>query len=152
MYSKKIGLYLFFSNGYLIDFQSADGLNEWARYLRELNETLFDSYVKVAQKYWGDNRKMIENEINVQGQSLASTPNALKNEFVGKHGGELGTVNFFMLLVCHYNQDVNEATFKMLNNGRYRKLENNGDVIRRYEYKDFILNFSDNGELIEIEK
>lgn len=152
IYSEKIGMYLYFSNGHLTDFQSADGLNEWTKYLRELNETLFSSYVKVAQKYWGDNRKMVENEINIQGQSLMSTPNALKNEFVDRHRAEFGTINFFMLLVCHYNQDVNEDTFKMINHGRYKQLDNSGDVIKKYKYNDFILSFSDSGELIEIEK
>jgi len=152
LFSDRIGMYLYFSNGYLTDFQSADGLNEWTKYLRELNETLFNSYVKVAQKYWGDNRKMVENEINIQGQSLASTPHALKNEFVDRHRVEFGTINFFMLLVCHYNQDINEDTFKLINHERYKQLDSDGDVIKKYRYNDFILSFSDSGQLIEIVK
>jgi len=152
IYSEKIGMYLYFSNGYLTDFQSADGLNEWSKYLRELNENLFNSYVKVAQKYWGDNRKMIEGEINIQGQSLANTPHALKNEFVDRHRAQFETTNFFMLLVCHYHQDLNEDTFKMINHGRFKQLDSSGDVIKKYKYNDFILSFSESGELIEIEK
>ena len=152
IYSEKIGMYLYFSNGYLTDFQSADGLNEWSKYLRELNENLFNSYVKVAQKYWGDNRKMIEGEINIQGQSLANTPHALKNEFVDRHRAQFDTTNFFMLLVCHYHQDLNEDTFKMINHGRFNQLDSSGDVIKKYKYNDFVLSFSESGELIEIEK
>ena len=32
-----IGMYLYFNNGVLTDFQSSDGFNEWAKHLRQLN-------------------------------------------------------------------------------------------------------------------
>jgi len=152
LFSEKLGLYLYFADNYLVDFQSADGLNEWAKFLRDLNQNLFDSYVKVARKYWGDNLKMIENEVNIQGESLSSAPDALKNKFVQKHNAELGTVNFFMLLVCHYGQQINEDTFKTINHGRYTYLEDRADVVKKYKYNSFILHFSGSGELIEIEE
>lgn len=150
IFSKRLGLILYFANGHLTDFQSGDGLNEWTKYLKELNENLFNSYVKVAQKYWGDNRKMIENEINIQGQAFANTPHAINNEFVPRHKAELGTINFFMLLVCHYGQEITEDSFQLMNHGRYQKLNNENDVIKKYRYNSFIFHFSSSGQLIEI--
>jgi len=149
---EKLGLYLYFADGYLVDIQSSDGLGKWTKYLRDLNENLFNSYVKVAEKYWGGNRKMIESEVNIQGESLASTPNAVNNEFVAKHRSEFGTINFFMLLVCHYNQKINEETFQDINHGRYTKLENAVDEVEKYKYNNFVFHFSSDGELLEIKE
>ncbi|NOS94057.1 MAG: hypothetical protein HOP30_19240 [Cyclobacteriaceae bacterium] len=150
VFSERLGLYLYFSGGILVDLGTADGLNEWAKHIRNINPELFGAYLEVAKKYWGNKIGMVQDEINIQAEAFANTPHGFNNQFLELHRVELGTVNFLMLLVCHYGQKITEEQFTKINVGRYSLLD--VDTNATYRYKDFILTFGLNGELISINK
>lgn len=146
----KLGVKLFFVNGFLTSFKLTNDLEEWARYFKGVNKELIANYAKVAKKYWNDDYEMIFNEVNTQSDALASTPKGVRNEYVSLHKGECNTVNFLMLLVCHYGQTINEAAFLQLNHGRYELIENN--YLKVYKLGHFLHYFDKMGKIIKSEK
>jgi hypothetical protein len=147
---RKLGVKLFFVNGFLASFKLTNDLEEWARYFKTINKELIANYAKVAKKYWNDNYEMIFNEVNTQSEALANTPSGYRNEYTSLHKGEFNTVNFLMLLVCHYGQRINEFAFLQLNHGRY-ELEKD-DYFKVYRLGSFLHYFDKMGVLIKSEK
>lgn len=145
----KFGLYLYFNNGLLTDVQPADGLNEWAKHFKQLNPQFIGRYENVARKYWGQDIAKITAEINIQASALADTPNSVNNEFVYLHEAELGTINFKMLMVCHYDHEIIMDEFKQINHGRYKHLPGQFDIgLQKYTVGKFLYEFSKGGDLI----
>lgn len=142
-YIDSLELYLYFIDGYLVNFQSSDGLNEWAKHWKQINKDLFLSYEKTAKLYWGNNISKVINEINIQADSWAKTPDAMNNEFISLHETRFGTINFAMLLVCHYNYDLSLSDFITINHGRYKEIEPN-----KHKADKFVYEFSDEGILL----
>lgn len=149
---KKLGVKLFFVKGYLASFKLTNDLEEWARHFQNVNKHVIANYAKLAKKYWNDNYDMIYGEVNIQSESLANTPSGYKNEFIPFHRGEFNTVNFLMLLVCHYNQKINETQFVNYNYGRYVQLNNIDHIIRIYRLGQFDYFFNHKGELLRTNK
>jgi len=145
-YSSRLAMYLYFNAGVLTDFQPADGLTHWAKHLKQLNPGMVSDYEQVARKYWGDNYPKIINEINIQSDALFDTPNSVNNAFVSLHRGEQGTVNYKMLLVCHYDQPMTLEEFLGVNHGRCKPLWVDGR--HRYQLGQFSYAFSEQGDLI----
>jgi len=146
-----LGLYLYFNDGYLTDFQPSDGLNSWAKEFKKLNPSLINAYETVARKYWGNDIPKIVNEINVQCEALASTPEFVKNQYVSLHKGEQNTINYKMLMVCHYNEQLSLDEFIDINHGRAKKLESRietGTV--KYVLGQYLYEFSCEGVLLNI--
>ncbi|MRG47476.1 hypothetical protein GFS24_20310 [Chitinophaga sp. SYP-B3965] len=151
IYVSDFELYLFFLDGILVNYSSSNGLNQWAQRWKELNIDLFNSYLKVAQSHWGNNPRKILDEMNFQADAWANTPNSFSNEFTHLHQQEYNTINFFMLLVCHYGKSITLDEFLEINHGRYwlsneLKGKNMGEryfVVGNFEYE-----FSPNGELL----
>jgi hypothetical protein len=149
-YSDKLGLYLYFSEGMLTDFQASDGLNEWAKHWKQLNPRIIDAYESEAKRYWGDNLKQVLHEVNTQANALAGIPNAMSNEFIPLHTDGRGLVNFHMLLVCHYEHEITLADYLILNHGRYEKLLNKSpDELSFYRLGRFDYLFGSDGDLIQ---
>ncbi|MDF7815439.1 hypothetical protein [Hymenobacter sp. YC55] len=105
-YADKLGLYLYFTNGLLTDFQSSDGLTHWAKRWKQLNPRIIAMIEDEAKRYWKDDHKQVLNEINVQSDALAKIPQAVDNEFIPLHTNSIGVVNFHMLLVSHYKHPL----------------------------------------------
>ena len=141
-YVELLGLYLYFIDGYLVNFQSSDGLNEWAKLLRDKNKTIFSSYEKAAKLYWGNEIGKVIDEINMQANLWAKAPDGMRNEYVDLHETEFGTINFAMLLVCHYNYELSFSDFLTINHGRYKEIG-----LNKFRVGRFIYEFSDEGIL-----
>lgn len=142
VYASKLNLYLYFTDGYLVDFQASDGLNKWAKHWKQLNPGLIAAYEAEAKRYWGNDQKRVLNEVNVQSDALAGVPQAVGNEFADLHRTENGLVNYRMLLACHYDQDISLDDFLVLNHGRYQELPSQSSKLRffRLGLFDYIFN------------
>jgi hypothetical protein len=141
----KLGMYLYFSNGYLVDFQSSDGLNKWAKYWNQSTPGFTDDYETEAKKHWGRDQKRVLHEVNVQANAAADVPKGMRNEYIPLHTNKNGLINFRMLLACHYDQPISLADFLALNHGRYQELSNQG----KYRLGRFDYLFSNDGVLIQ---
>lgn len=119
---EKIGFYLYFNEGYLTDFQSLDGLGTWAKYFQQLNPRTITLQEAYAKKYWGNNLSQVIKEVNAQCDALANVPEIFKNQYAALHTTEIGTINFVMLLVCHYKRAIGLKEFTELNHGRYQQI------------------------------
>lgn len=142
-----LSLNLFFTNGYLSDFSSADGLNEWAKSWKEINPRFIESYQREAEHYWKSNISNVFKEINTQADAYANTPEALNNKFVDLHTSKFGNVNFVMLLVCHYERQISLPEFMEINHGRYKELPSIGN--KKYQLGKFSYEFSTDGFLMD---
>jgi len=144
---EKIGVRAFFVNGYLAAFEFVDEeLGEWARSLKRTNPDGFADYSKVAERYWkGDYDKIIF-EVNAQFEAWANTPDAASNQHVPLHTTRFNTINFVMLLVCHYEKHIDIEQFEAINHGRYKKISESGESII-YECGNFIYEFDREGLL-----
>lgn len=146
-YAKSLDLYLSFKDGLLIDFRSADGLSKWSRYYKQLNPDLIFNIEKTATKFWGEEKSKINNEINIQCDALSSIPDIFNNEYIQLHETDFGTINYFMLLVCHYEREISLSQFMEINHGRYKTYTSSNSVIK-FGLDRFIYEFSADGSLI----
>ena len=150
-FAEALDLNLYFTNGYLVEFQSSNGLNEWANLFNKPGYSFVQRYREVAKLYWGDNNREINDEVNLQATAAANVPNVMQNKFIELHRDEDGLINFYMLLVCHYNQEISLQQFLKLNHGRYTEMpvdeESYANETRKYRLGMFIYEFNDNGTL-----
>jgi hypothetical protein len=140
---ESINSYLYFIDGFLVNFQSSNGLSANARQCQEINPELISSYEKVARLYWQNDLSKIINEINIQINALCKVPNASNNEYIRFHETEFNTVNFAMLLVCHYENKIELREFFEINHGRYKLMDYNEYKVGRFLYK-----FNEDGNFI----
>lgn len=145
-YAKKIGVKLFFINNTLASFKLDNDLEEWGRYFKNINKDLIVLYAKLAKKYWDNDYDGIFKEVNSQSEALANTPKGFDNEYISLHKGEFGTVNFYMLLVCHYGYSISEEQFQILNYGRYEKKSEKEYKLGKATYR-----FDNEGNLMKID-
>jgi hypothetical protein len=125
-YSEQIKTYLYFTNGILTNFHYDDGFFPMARFLREVNRTVYNLLVDIANRYWGNNYFQAQKEINIQSEAWSAIPDAFGNEFISLHRTENGGANLHMLRVVHYNYPITLEQFKEINHGRYKPyVENN---------------------------
>lgn len=138
-YASSIEYYLYFVDGFLVSFQSADGLNEPAKDWKQSLPVFFRDLEKVTKLYWGNNLSSVINEINLQAEAYTKIPFIMKNEFLELHKTKHGTINFVMLLVCHYTYMISFEDFAIINHGRYFKLDTNKYLVDRfiYEFDEF---------------
>ena len=134
-YAASIEYYLFFVNGILVSFQSADGLNEPAKDWKQSSPVFFRDLEKVTKLYWGNNLSSVINEINLQAEAYTNVPFIMKNGFLELHKTKHGTINFVMLLVCHYSYKISFEDFAIINHGRYFKLDTDKYLVDRFIYE-----------------
>ena len=151
-FAERLDVMLFFINGYLASFKLSNDLEEWARHIKYYNKDIIANYAKVAKKYWIDDYDMIFKEVNIQSEAYANTPSGYKNEFIYLHRSEFNTINFLMLMVCHYNQTITECQFENYNYGRYKKIENSTPEIKIYKLGEFMYFFGIEGDLLKVEQ
>lgn len=148
-YTSKLDLHLYFNNGILTDYQSADGLRTAARFWKQYSSYFLGCYEIEAQTYWGDDVGKILNEINIQSDAWSQTPNASKNEFVPQHYAGNDTVNYKMLMVYHYDQPITLNEFLEVNHGRYKTIgANENPNTKRMSAGNYYYDFDPSGKLV----
>jgi len=147
VYVEKIEMNLYFINGILHSFKRANDLGEWARYFKKVNPDFISNYSKISSKFWGEKFEYIFNEVNAQADSFAVLENNVKNEFIPLHTNKFGTVNYLMLLVCHYGKQITLGQFLELNYGRYNLISET-DKVKIYSLNRFKYTFDKNGKLL----
>lgn len=148
-YADKLGMYLHFSGGLLIDFQASDGLNHWAKHWKQVNPNVIEAFKEEAEAYWGNNHTQVLNEINLQSDALADLPQTMKNEYLPLHERSNGLHNYYMLLVCHYGKSMSLPEFKTINHGRYQQLtEQDEDGFQLFRAGRFTYEFAEDGTLV----
>lgn len=95
---------------------------------------------------------MIFDEVNIQFESLANIPEGVNNKFIDLHREKYGTINFFMLLVCHYGQKVNLEQFETLNKGRFQEIQSINKGIKIHSLGNFLYEFDENGILVNFKR
>lgn len=148
-YVENLGKYLYFNNGFLTDYSSADGLNTWTRSWKEINPDFIGLYESTARRYWGNNHKKISAEINLQAEAYANVPGGLLNEFLALHKTPFDTINFVMLMACHYDEAITLEEFKTINYGRYEELRGEDFDLRSFQLGGFKYTFLASGPLVE---
>lgn len=148
--SDKIGYFLEFNDGFLIDYQPSDSLNKWAREWKKNDPKYIELYEKDAQKYWGKgNISKIVREVNAQFDSYANIPQALQNPYIKKHTNKTGLINFLNLRIAHYEYKISMDDFMELNHGRFEPYELNSENIA-FEIGEFVYEFNNSGELEKV--
>lgn len=147
----EIGYELHFKNGVLFDYNPSDGLNKWAKGWKNEIPERYQKYYNEASRY-NNIETDILNEINIQADAFSRTPKGVLNEYIKFHTNINGTVNYKMLLVAHYNEEVNLDEFKKINKGRY-ELSNEFNDLDNYKRTTFRANkglysFNENGKLV----
>ncbi len=142
--SKKFGLYLRFENDMLAAFSSADWDNKASRWFKEINPDMFSCMFLEAKKYHKDEITAMR-EVNLQCDCMLNTPAGFQNEFLEKHIKSTGNINFYNLLVIHYNYECSLEDFLFINKGRCISLGSNS-----YKCENYMFNFDDDGKLVNI--
>ena len=139
---EKFGYYLKFNDGYLTSFESADGLNKWAKEYKTESPESFSRCKRFAQAFL-TNSDEITNELNTQAEARVNIP--INNDDFQKyallHRTSYGTINNFNLLICHHGKKVTLDEFLQINKGRYQELNSNS-TDRRFKVNHFIYEFS----------
>jgi len=144
--SKKWLLNFTFENNKLVGYGYSDGIEKWTRYFKQLNPDLYQTYFNHVKYYRGNDINNILNEINIQFHALANLTNGFRNEFIPLHT-QNGIVNYFMILVCHYDLQISLEDFLFINYGRYELFEENAEDYV-YILNNFIYIFSKDGTLV----
>jgi len=147
----EIGYELNFSNGVLKSYNTTDGLNKWGRMWKNELPSTYRKYLNIAKMY-SDKQADIINEINIQADAFARTPQGVQNEYLKFHSNADGTVNYKMLLVAHYDEEISLSQFKKINIGRYELSTefNNEDNYKRTTYRlnNTLYTFDENGNFV----
>jgi len=72
IYVESLELYLYFIDGWLVDFQASDGLNEWAKLWKQRNREWLLDYYRFAAFYWPGEPGRARAEINAQADAWAN--------------------------------------------------------------------------------
>lgn len=148
--SEKFGYKLFFKNGVLYKFESADGLNRWSRQWKERFPYQYNKYYEKSKNYWVDDEKKILNDINLQAQSWAHIPSNFM-EVISLFEDNDGYINYRIIDACIYIQKMNLREFKDISYGDYKYI---GEILIkdktlfRYKHSHWMLDFSKEGILV----
>ena len=147
--SDKFGYKLYFKNGMLYKFESADGLNKDARTWKELCPDKYNMYYEKSEQYWGDNKDKILNDINIQAKSCYSIPSNLM-KYMDLFEDESGYINYKIIMVT-LKDKISLREFKDITYGKYkyvgeRTIKNS--TVYTYDYQYWLFRFSKDGHLI----
>lgn len=142
--SNRFGLYLRFKNNVLVAFSSATWENAASKWLKDLNQTIFNSMLMEAMAYHKDDWDAMR-EVNIQCDCILDTPSGLENEFLENHRKDSGNINFYNLLVVHHNHECLLDDFLFVNKGRCIEVDSN-----IYKVGSYLFSFDNNGILINV--
>lgn len=139
--SDQLGLYLQFEDGILKAFTSSGWDNSATKWLNNLNPAMVNRMIEEAKQYHQNDIDTME-EVNKQAKAILGIPHAVNNEFIPLHSKRNGNVNFYNLLITHYNKNCNLDEFLFMNKGRFRKIN-----AITFEVGNFIYTFDTIGQL-----
>lgn len=142
--SDQLGLYLQFENNILKAFASSDWDNSATKWLRNLNDTMVKSMTMEAELFHSNKIDIVE-EVNEQSNALLEIPNGVANEFLEIHRTVYGNINFYNLLIAHYEKDCTIDEFLFVNKGRFTTVDEN-----TFEIGNFLYRFSNDGRIESI--
>lgn len=147
-----IGYELKFKDGILVEYYSSDGLNKWSREWKHSKPKTFNSYFDEAKFYHKDDETSIINEINIQADAFSKIPNGNLNEYIKFHKTDFGNINYKMILISHYNEEIKLEDFKRINFGRYSLTneftDKNGYKRTTYKLNKTLYTFDENEKLV----
>lgn len=147
-----IGYEFTFQDGYLVEYNTADGLNKWSREWKNSLKSTYDAYYYESKHYNKENENDIINEINIQADAFSRIPQGNYNEYLEFHRTRFNNVNYKMLLVAHYNEKIDIDEFKKINNGRYELLTDfiseNGYKNTTYKVNKTLFSFDESGKFV----
>ena len=108
---------------------------------------MFDNMLSEAMQFHRNEIEAME-EVNTQCDALFQIPEAFRNEYISHHRKPNGNINFFNLLVAHYNVFNNKRVkieeFKTINKRRFIMRDE-----QTLEVNKFIFKFDWEGLLAE---
>jgi len=137
-----LDLYLNFNNNILNGFASSEWSNAASKWLKNLNENMFDDMLSEASNYHESEFDAML-EVNIQCDSLQSIPAGIENEFISQHRKSNGNINFYNLFAAHYDNSISIQDFKHVNKGRFILKDE-----YHLEVDGFIYEFGSTGKLI----
>ena len=152
MIATKIGYEIEFTKGIISKYYPSDGLNKWAKGWKIQQPDLFQLYERTAAKYRGNDTDKIIQEINIQADAFSRIPDGFQNEYLEFYRTAEGTINFKMILVSHYKEQITLQEFKEINQGRFQLTDefSTPEGYKRTTYKliNTLYTFSQDGKLI----
>ncbi|MEZ5007183.1 MAG: hypothetical protein R2753_03410 [Chitinophagales bacterium] len=142
--SNEFGLYLQFEDEVLKAFTSSEWDNASTKWLKERNENMVNEMIEEAKQFHNNQMEIME-EVNIQTGALLDTPEALKNEFIPLHTKSNGNINFYNLLISHYNQSCKKDEFLFINKGRYKQINE-----QLFEVGGFNFEFGNDNKLLNV--
>lgn len=139
--SNQLGLLFFFNNDILIKFCSSGYDNASTKWLKKLNISLYKQMLKEAIFYQGNEPDAMK-EMNILSDSIRGIPKASTNEFLYLHKTKNNNINYYNVLVTHYNKECTLDEFVFMNKGRYKQTDFN-----KYEVGYFIYEFNEQNML-----
>jgi len=151
LYSSALKYNFIFDNGFLVDYEIADGFNREAHELKNNGSWIYQSIESHAKKYYGSNDKDITKEINIQANAFYNLPNGVNNQYLHDFMNMDGSYNYKMLLVTKYpGQGLSYEDCKCICRDEL-KFEGNSeeglDRLATYRYRDYLLSFDHKGNL-----
>ena len=155
LYSSALKYNFIFDNGFLVDYEIADGFNREAHELKDNGSWVYQSIESHARNYYGTNDIDIVNEINIQANAFYNLPNGVNNQYLQDFINPDGSYNYKMLLVARYQgsqyeQGISYKECKCVCHDEL-KFEGNSeeglDTLASYRYRDYLLSFDDRGNL-----
>lgn len=144
--AEKIGFLLTFKKGVLSGFKLDNQLSARTRSFKSHNPELVKQYAQNAKYHWGEDYDRIFDEVNMQFEALVNTPDGFSNEYIELHREpKYNTINFLMLLVCHYEQSIDLDNFRVFNKGRYLESKTANSTV--LTLGNFVYEFSQYGQL-----
>jgi len=140
-FANSLDLLLNFENGILSSFSSTDGLTSDSKYLKNLNQGLFNSMMNEAKQFQNSQNDILL-EINNQCKALRSIPEATNNPYLQEHQNKFGNYNFYNLWAAHYTPPFSIEEFKVVNKGRFVNITDNQLKVDSFYYE-----FDENGIL-----
>jgi len=155
LYSSALKYNFIFDNGFLVDYEIADGFNREAHELKDNGSWIYQSIESHALKYYGSNDKEITKEINIQANAFYNLPNAVNNQYLQNFMNSDGSYNYKMLLVTkyqgsEYGQGLSYEDCKCICHDELTfegNSEEGLDTLSTYRYRDYLLSFDKQGNL-----
>lgn len=149
---KRNGYRYYFDNGKMIKWESLDGLNTWAKEIKNRNPSAYYAVYNSAKAYWGNDEKSIINEVNAQFDSFAHLPFDDEDNLADYYQEPNGICNFRLLISAHYNKPLTLREFKDFSHNKCKYIKSSeysgNKKVHIYQYLNTLYSFDDEGNFI----